>query len=84
LEEVFLINRQAEIPGEPGDIISLLPYCQPAEDVKTENLRYPLDFETLYPDQTRGISNVMETKCARVSISRGTLICVHTRKSIPV
>jgi thiamine pyrophosphokinase len=82
--EVFLIRTKAEIIGEPGETVSLLPYGVPAVDVKTENLRYPLNFETLFPDQTRGISNVMESSCARVSLSKGILICIHTRKLLPV
>jgi thiamine pyrophosphokinase len=80
IEEVFLIQQSKEIFGAAGDIVSLVPILQPAKGVKTENLRYPLDFETLNPDQTRGISNVMETKTARVSLSEGCLICIHTRK----
>lgn len=83
-EEVFIIRSLAEITGRPGDTVSLLPYGEPAVDVKTENLRYPLNFETLFEDQTRGISNVMETSTARVSISKGILICVHTRQILPV
>jgi thiamine pyrophosphokinase len=84
IEEVFLIRTSATIIGNPDDVISLLPYGQPAVDVKTENLRYPLDFETLLPEETRGISNVMENHHASVSISSGILICIHTRKNIPV
>ena len=83
-DEVFLIRTEAEINGQAGDRVSLIPYGEPALEVKAENLRYPLDFETLFPDQTRGISNVMETICARVSISKGILICIHTRLNLPV
>ncbi len=80
LEEVFLINSTAEITGSPGDIVSLLPLEGPAYDVWTEELKYPLVYEKLYPDHTRGISNVMLTNHARVSLSRGTLLCIHTRQ----
>lgn len=83
LEEVFLISSAAEITGEPGDIVSLLPLGGPVFDVKTEDLKYPLIYEKLFPEKTRGISNVMLTNNARVSISRGVLICIHTRKSMP-
>jgi thiamine pyrophosphokinase len=83
-EEVFIIHNQVEITGQPGDTVSLLPYGEPVLSVKTENLQYPLYFETLFADHTRGISNVMETNIARVSISKGILICIHTRQILPV
>lgn len=79
-EEVFLILTSAEIFGSAGDIVSLLPQDGPAYDVWTEELKYPLVYEKLYPDQTRGISNVMKTNRARVSLSRGKLICIHSRQ----
>lgn len=79
VEEVFLIRDSALITGSAGDIVSLLPLNGPVYDVKTEDLKYPLVYEKLFPDRTRGISNVMTTDRARVSISRGTLICIHTR-----
>jgi thiamine pyrophosphokinase len=84
LEEVILITTEAEITGEPGDVVSLLPLGDTVFDVKTEELKYPLVYEKLFPEKTRGISNVMLTDHARVSVSRGVLICIHTRHSIPV
>lgn len=80
-EEVFLIRAQAEIHGRKGDIVSLLPWNGPAEGVTTQSLRYPLYDETLYPDQTRGISNEMLAGTAQVSLRAGLLLCIHTRKN---
>lgn len=79
LEEVFLITSEAEINGQEGDVVSLLPLGGPVYDVKTFDLKYPLDYEKLLPEKTRGISNVMTGTRARVTISRGLLICIHTR-----
>lgn len=84
LDEVFLITTRAEIDGQAGDIVSLLPLGGPAFDVKTVDLKYPLNYEKLFPEKTRGISNVMLATRARVSLSRGVLICIHSRSSIPV
>lgn len=78
-QEVFRITSAAEIHGEPGDTVSLLPVEGEAQGVTTVGLKYPLDGETLYSYQTRGISNVMQGKTARVELSRGVLLCVHTR-----
>lgn len=83
-DEVFLIR-----PGEPGVMItgragervSLLPLNGPAEGVRTRGLQYPLRSETLYPERTRGISNVMEGEEAAVSLESGLLLCIHTHQS---
>jgi thiamine pyrophosphokinase len=79
-EEAFLIRGSAEIQGRAGDIVSLLPWNDPAEGVTTHALRYPLRDETLYPDRTRGISNEMQGDTAQVSLRAGILLCIHTRK----
>lgn len=79
-EEVLFIRGQAEVRGQAGDTVSLLPWNGPAEGVTTQALRYPLRGETLYPDRTRGISNEMQGDTAQVSLSAGILLCIHTRK----
>lgn len=79
LEEVCLVDGQREIIGAVGDLVSLLPWGGPAEGVKTQGLQYALRQETLYPDRSRGVSNVMLAERATVSLTRGLLICVHRR-----
>ncbi len=79
LEEVFLIDRQAQIHGSPGDTVSLLPINGLALGVTTLGLKYLLNGETLYPQKTRGISNVLLGTQAEVRLTGGRLICVHRR-----
>ena len=79
IEEVFLIRDEALILGSPGDTVSLLPLGDAARGVTTHGLEYPLNQETLFPDQSRGISNVMLSNQARVNLQTGILICVHSR-----
>jgi len=82
IDEVFLIEPDdvgKEIIGQTGDRVSLLPWGGPAGGVQTENLYYPLRQETLFPERTRGISNLMTSQSARVTIESGRLICIHTR-----
>lgn len=80
LTEIRLIVDSLTIKGSPGDTVSLLPLCRPAEGVLTERLKYPLNSETLEPGQTRGISNVMLADSAKVSLRKGRLLCVHIRQ----
>jgi thiamine pyrophosphokinase len=82
LEEVFLIRSQAELHGQPGDIVSLMPLWGQVDGVVTEALAYPLFIETLYPEHTRGISNMMRLPLARVSITAGELLCIHTHNPL--
>jgi thiamine pyrophosphokinase len=83
-EEVFLIEpgeAGRDIDGQPGDTVSLLPLFGAAQGVLTAALYYPLRRETLYPERTRGISNVMTSAKAHVSLETGRLVCIHTRQS---
>lgn len=79
MEELFLITRHAYIHGEKGDVVSLLPLNRPAMGVATKGLSYKLKGETLFPERSRGISNVMKKNVAEVSIESGVILCVHTR-----
>jgi thiamine pyrophosphokinase len=76
-QEVFLIRNTAVIHGAVGQQVSLLPLGSPAEGIQTEGLAYPLVDETLYPDRTRGISNQMSGPVAKVSLTKGQLLCIH-------
>ena len=80
-EEVFIIRDTATIHGQPGDVVSLLPLWGEASGVVTTNLEYPLKSETLYPDRSRGISNVMISTTAGVKIVAGKLLCIHTHST---
>ncbi|MBK9926112.1 MAG: thiamine diphosphokinase [Anaerolineales bacterium] len=81
VEEIFFCRDQAEVKGRSGDIVSLIPWGGEVTGVQTENLQWQLKKETLYSEKTRGISNEMLENVARVKISTGLLLIVHTRKS---
>lgn len=78
VEELFFCRDQAKVEGRSGDIVSLIPWQGEVTGVFTENLRWHLHYETLYPDKTRGISNEMTADVATVSIASGLLLVVHT------
>lgn len=82
VEEIFLCRDQAQVRGRSGDIVSLIPWQGAVSGIQTENLKWPLHHETLYPDKTRGISNQMIGDTASVSIGSGLLLIVHRRQSI--
>jgi thiamine pyrophosphokinase len=82
VEEVFLIRDEGLILGLPGDTVSLLPLGGPARGISTQGLKYVLNDEVLFPDQSRGISNVMLSNQTRVTLQDGILICVHRRMDL--
>jgi len=82
-KEVFLIHKSAIVKGKPKERVSLLPIMGPVKGIRTKGLKYQLDNETLYSDQTRGISNVMQSSSASIEIEQGYLLCVHERSISP-
>ncbi len=77
VEEIFFCRDQAKVEGRSGDIVSLIPWQGEVTGIFTENLRWHLHHETLYPDKTRGISNEMIADVATVQIRSGLLLVIH-------
>jgi thiamine pyrophosphokinase len=75
---LYFIRKELILTGKPGETLSLIPCYGPACGVTTSGLQYPLLSETLYPEKTRGISNVFEHNTISVSITGGNLLCIHT------
>jgi thiamine pyrophosphokinase len=67
-----------EMAGGLGDTLSLIPLGGAAVGVTTHRLAYPLNDETLPIGPARGVSNVFEADSARVDLSAGLLLAVHT------
>jgi thiamine pyrophosphokinase len=80
-DEVFLVQKTTKIKGKAGDTVSLLPLLGAARGVTTKGLKFPLNDGTLFPERSRGVSNVMKTEEASVSVKTGALLCIHTRDS---
>ena len=71
----YLVNDESlQIQGSPGDTVSLLALSDEARGVTTRDLEYPLSGETLYFGSTRGVSNVMLSDHAGVSLLGGRLV----------
>jgi thiamine pyrophosphokinase len=76
-EYIYFLRSPTIIKGNPGDIVSLIPWGDTVFGVTTTGLKFPLRNEELIPDQSRGISNVMISKEALVQFKKGNLLCVH-------
>lgn len=75
-----MILDQLEVEGQRGEQLSLFPLTADVEGVTTTGLKYPLDNETLQFASSRGLSNEMLGTRASVSISRGILLVIKTKK----
>jgi thiamine pyrophosphokinase len=78
-QEMFVTRDRAEITGQPGDVVSLMPLGGNAQGIVTDGLMYPLRDEPLFSGPARGISNVMTGSVARVTLRSGALLVVHSR-----
>lgn len=77
--EIFVINKSIEIIGRKDDVVSLVPISEKVEGVTTCGLYYPLENATLYIEKSRGVSNVMLTNIASVSIKSGYLLVIKSK-----
>jgi thiamine pyrophosphokinase len=77
---VYVVRGERAIEGEPGELVSLFALHGPAQDVRTEGLRYSLAGETLEPGSTRGVSNVLLGERASVSLGSGVVLAVCPRE----
>jgi thiamine pyrophosphokinase len=73
---LHVVRRARTIEGTPGEYVSLLAVHGPAEDVRTDGLRYPLHGERLDPGSSRGVSNELLGARAEVRLGAGVLLAV--------
>jgi len=85
IEEVFFCQASPtngghiEVQGKSGDIISLIPWGGQVTGIFTEGLRWRLSGETLYPEKSRGVSNILLEQSAVIQIENGCLFVIHRR-----
>jgi len=79
VEEIFFCRDQVQVHGRSGDVVSLIPWQGAVTGIKTENLKWRLDNETLYPEKSRGVSNEMTSDMATIRVVSGLLLIVHRR-----
>jgi len=77
--EIWLVKKELCIQGNPGDVVTLLPLGQDAVGVTTEGLEYALHDETLRFGPARGVSNVMTSSAARITLRAGLLLVFRMR-----
>jgi thiamine pyrophosphokinase len=74
----LVVRSEVEIQGQPGDLVTLLPQGGDAVGVTTEGLRWPLVDETIKHGSSRGLSNLLTSDVARVTVATGVLLAIHS------
>ncbi len=75
--DAWVAWARAEVAGQIGDTVSLIPLTERVEPVTTSGLDYPLRGETLYLGYARGVSNRLVETNATVAFANGLLLIVH-------
>ena len=78
---ISVIRDRAEITGRVGDALSLIALQGDAHGVTIEGCEYPLINATLPFGATLGISNVLRESVARISVTEGLVLALHTLQS---
>jgi len=74
---VHVVRGERRLEGTAGEIVTLLALHGPAEGVTTDGLAFPLAGETLLPGSSRGVSNVLASPTATITVARGVLLAIR-------
>lgn len=75
----FFVNKEIILHGNPGDIVSIIPLDGRIKNIKLHGLEYRLKDKPLLFGSTRGVSNVMVKKTAKIIVKKGVILVVHLR-----
>lgn len=79
-EDIYILeNDELTLDGNPGDVISVLPFKNDAKGVTLRSLEYPLDEFDMEFSTPRGISNVMLEDVCHINVRDGCLLIVKQK-----
>lgn len=78
--EICALTDKRVIRGKKGDTVSIIPIGGDLCGITTRGLEYPLNDETLYFGESRGVSNVMESDTAVIECKSGMGVVIKVDK----
>lgn len=82
-QRVYFLEDDLTVPGEPGDLLSLIPLTSVLTGVTLTGARWTLDGDTLYFGSTRGLSNeFVEPRITLTATSGRALVVTTPRRYI--
>lgn len=76
---VAVVQERRTLTGRVDELVSLIPIGGDCFGVTTSGLRYPLDDDVLRASSGRGVSNILVSPVAVVSVRTGTLLAFQPR-----
>lgn len=76
---IRLLDKELELVGEKGGLVSLIPFTPVVKGVKTTSLAYGLEDGEFHIGKPYGVSNYMLEETAKVKIEEGVLIVIQAR-----
>lgn len=76
---IYLIDKEIEIKGTKGDIVSLLPHTERVEGITSKGLYYSLKDTDMIKANPFGISNTIIDEWIKISIKSGLLLVILAR-----
>ena len=77
--EIYFAENEFYLDGNPGDIISIIPFCGDIFGVTTEGLDYPLEKGTIKIGTSLGVSNVMKEERCHIKIEKGKALIIRSK-----
>lgn len=82
-QELFFCQDNLKINGKKNDLVSLIPLLGDCQGITTVGLKWGLQVRNLQAGSSLGVSNVMLSKSASVSLKKGCLLVIHTYRDQP-
>lgn len=76
-QSIYLVDRQLELKGQPGDLFSLIPLKDALKGVTLRGLEYPLANAALAFGSPQGLSNVFSHAQVMIQIQKGLALVIH-------
>jgi len=77
--EIYYGNQNFELEGYIGKNLSIIPMTDEVKGLNTKGLDYPLKNETLYYNQSRGVSNVIVQEKVQISATSGEFFIIISK-----
>lgn len=77
--KVYYCNGDMDLEGKIGDLLSIVPISCKVTKIKTFGLEYPLNDETLYIHESRGVSNVFSNTKVRIETGSGEFFIILSK-----
>lgn len=75
----YIARDRIKIYGEPGDTVSIIPLTELVSSITTYNLKYPLNGEDIYIEDSLTVSNEIENSPCWIEFREGIVLVTHYR-----